>query len=227
MRCKVFSLFPLAILLLLSCTAGQEGEQEGDSNRQAAISLATQISRHSRLYTAQYIVHKIVTHNDLKRLKGKFFGIDFRQTFSIGDRKIAIPIDVTLQAYIDFSQFDEQDVEVQGDILHLTLPDPRIVVTSSKVDNKGIKTRVSLFRSDFRDEELTDFSRQGVASVVASVPQMGIIETARQNAASLLIPMLTDMGYHEENIVITFRKDFDEDDLRELYDNERSTVKIQ
>ena len=56
---------------------------------------------------------------------------------------------------------------------------------------------------------------------------MGIIESAKRNAASLLIPLLTDMGYTEERIVVTFRKEFVEEDLRDIYDNERSTVKIQ
>ena len=151
----------------------------------------------------------------------------FKQDLPLGDRKIAIPIDVTLQAYIDFSQIREKDVEIVGDALHITLPDPRIVVTSSKVDNEGIKTRVSWLRSDFKDAELTSFTRQGVASVLRTVPKMGIIESAKRNAASLLIPLLADMGYTEERIVVTFRKEFVEEDLRDIYDNERSTVKIK
>ena len=151
----------------------------------------------------------------------------FKQDLPLGDRKIAIPIDVTLQAYIDFSQIREKDVEIVGDALHITLPDPRIVVTSSKVDNEGIKTRVSWLRSDFKDAELTSFTRQGVASVLRTVPKMGIIESARSNAASLLVPLLANMGYTEERIVVTFRKEFVEEDLRDIYDNERSTVKIK
>ncbi len=214
----------MALLLSAGCSRDDEKAASPDDER---ITLATQIRRQSRLYTAEYIVHKIVTHNDLKQIKGRLFGIDFRQQVSIGDRKIAIPIDITFQAYIDFSQFSDSQIEQSDKTLHLTLPDPRIVVTSSKVDNKGIRTHVGLFRSHFSDKELTDLSRQGVASVVAKAPQMGIVESARQNAAGLLIPMLADMGYSEENIVITFRKDFDDTDLRELYDNERSTVKIQ
>ena len=71
-----------------------------------------------------------------------------------------------------------------------------------------------------------DYEQQGRASMVQAIPQMGIIESARQNAASLLIPLLVDMGYREENIVITFRKDFEERDLRDIFDNEHSTVKL-
>ena len=216
----------LLLAMLTSCTKQEVAQPESETANEQ-VSIATVISKQSRLYTSEYIVHKIVTHNDLKQLKGSFLGMKFKQDLPLGDRKIAIPIDVTLQAYIDFSQIREKDVEIVDKALHITLPDPRIVVTSSKVDNEGIKTRVSWLRSDFKDAELTSFTRQGVASVLRTVPKMGIIESAKRNAASLLIPLLADMGYSEERIVVTFRKDFVEEDLRDLYDNERSTVKIK
>ena len=219
-------LFIIMIAMLTSCTKQEVGQPE-DEKVDERVSIATEISRQSRLYTSEYVVHKIVTHNDLKQLRGSFLGMQFKQELPLGERKIAIPIDVVLQAYIDFSLIRDEDVVKEGDALHITLPDPRIVVTSSKVDNEGIRTHVSWLRSDFRDEELTDFAQQGVASVLRTVPQMGIIESARQNAASLLIPLLTDMGYTQERIVVTFRKEFTERDLPHLYDNERSTVKIK
>ena len=209
--------------LLTACTSQKDGQPEGGKGDEQ-VNIANVISRQSRLYTAQYVVHKIVTHNDLKALRGSFLGIHFDQQLPLGDRKIAIPIDVVLQAYVDFSQIRDEDIEVQGDALHIALPDPRIVVASSKVDNRGIKTHVSWLRSDFTDAELTNFTQQGVASVLRTIPQMGIIESARQNAATLLIPLLADMGYTRERIVITFRKEFDEADLPALVDKSRTVT---
>lgn len=211
----------ITVALLAACTT-KEAEQQETQDEQ--VSIATVISRQSRLYTSEYIVHKIVTHNDLRQLRGSFLGMKFEHELPIGDRKIAIPIDVVLQAYVDFSQIRDEDIEVQGDALHITLPDPRIVVASSKVDNRGIKTHVSWLRSDFTDAELTNFTQQGVASVLRTIPQMGIIESARQNAATLLIPLLADMGYTRERIVITFRKEFDEADLPALVDKSRTVT---
>ena len=225
-------LFYIALfsLFLLGCS-----ERKPDSSpvevQPSPVSIATAISSQSRLYTSEYVVHKIVTHSDLKRLRGSLLGFEFNQTLPVGDRKILIPLDVTLQAYVDFAQIGEGDIEVAqgatGDVLHVTLPDPHIVVVSSKVDNMGIRTHVGLLRSSFKDSELTEFARQGAASVVQAAPQMGIIESARQNAASVLVPLLAGMGYAEENIVITFRKDFGERDLWELYDEEHSSVKLR
>jgi p-aminobenzoyl-glutamate transporter AbgT len=41
------------------------------------------------------------------------------------------------------------------------------------------------------------------------VSQLGIKQTAQENAARVLVPMLTEMGYKEENITIAFRKSLD------------------
>lgn len=214
----------ITLVLFAACNTKDDKPQEKTDEQ---VSIVTVISRQSRLYTSEYVIHKIVTHNDLKLLRGSFLGMKFKQELPLGDRKIAIPIDVVLQAYIDFSKISEEDVEVVDSTLHITLPDPKIVVNSSKVDNRGIKTYVSWLRSDFKDAELTNFTQQGVASVLRTVPQMGIIESARQNAAALLIPLFADMGYTENRIIVTFRKEFGESDLRNLYDDEGSKVKIK
>ena len=44
------------------------------------------------------------------------------------------------------------------------------------------------------------------------------METARTSAASILIPMLEQMGYPRENIQITFRKDFTLGDILQRID---------
>ena len=42
---------------------------------------------------------------------------------------------------------------------------------------------------------------------------MGIIESARANAAALLIPMIEQMGFQRDPLTITFRQDFGPADL--------------
>ncbi len=215
-------LFLFTVILVAACSSNQKADKSVGPK-----DIATQISKQSRLYTTEYMVHKIVTHKDAQRLKGTFFGKNFNQDISVGDRKIAIPIDVTLQAYIDFSTISEKDIQETDSMLYITLPDPRVLITSSKVDNEGIKTQVSWYRSEFSDAELTNYSQQGAISVLQAAPQMGVLESARKNAAHLLISLLSDMGFERERIAVKFRKEFDENDLKELYDNEGSVVKIK
>ena len=164
--------------------AGKAKEGSGADN----LLLISRIARQSRLYTAEYRIHKIVTHEDLLKLKGQIFGIDFEHRFNIGDRRIAIPI------------------EQRGSFIHITLPEPMIALTASKVDHQGIRQFTSLWRSAYTDEEMSEFTRQGVESVLAEVPDMRLLHTARDCAAQTLIPLLTSLGYQEDHIIITFRE---------------------
>ena len=122
--------------------------------------LITQIQKCSKLYTAEYHVHKIVTHDDVVHLKGSLLKRDFDIKMPVGDRKVAIPIDAQLKAYIDFSTFSEENIERQGKKITIVLPDPQVTMTSSKVDQKNVKEYVSLMRAHFSDAELADFQKR-------------------------------------------------------------------
>ena len=171
--------------------------------------LIMQIQKCSKLYTAEYDIHKIVTHSDEKRLKGKLLNHNFDVRMPLGERKIAIPINVKLKAYIDFTAFGKDNVTIKEGKIEITLPDPRVAVTSSKVDHEEIRQYVDLTRSRFTDAELSNFEQQGRQAVVNSIPQLGIISTARDNAAQVIIPMIVKMGYDEKDITVTFRKNYE------------------
>ncbi len=194
-------------VLAVSCSS-RSGETERAVDTLQV--LVTQIQQCSRLYTAEYQIHKIVTHDDVLRLQGQLTGQDYDVSLPLlGDRKIAIPIDATLKAYIDFDGFSAENVERDGTKITITLPDPKVKLTSTKVDHRNVKKYVALLRSDFTDQELTSYERQGRAAIIAAVPETGIVESARQNAARTLIPMMMQMGFSEQDITITFRKDMD------------------
>ena len=223
----------LAVGLLTACgkiTSHQEEVPVDEAVEAVAdsIDLVLTVARTSRLYTAEYQVHKIVTHSDVKFLRTTLLGHTLDTRLSLGDRKIAIPIVVTLKAYIDFSGFNESQIERSDDgtKIHITLPDPKVVVTSSKIDHQSTKQYTDILRSDFTDEEMTDFTAQGVRAILKTVPQLGILESARQGAAQTLIPLIASLGYAESDIVITFRKQFTVSDLPQIIDNERSVVKF-
>ena len=171
--------------------------------------LITQLQRTSHLYTAEYRVHKIITHDDALRLKGQLLSKQFNLKVPLADRKIAIPMDAKIKAYIDFSEFSEQNIERSGNQITIILPDPQVVMTSSKIDQQNVKQYVGLTRAHFSDEELANYQQQGREAILQSIPDMGIEETARANAAKVLVPMLTQLGYEEQNITIAFRKDLD------------------
>ena len=185
--------------------------------------LITQLQRTSHLYTAEYRVHKIITHDDALRLKGQLLSKQFNLKVPLADRKIAIPMDAKIKAYIDFSDFSEKNIERSGDKITIILPDPQVVMTSSKIDQNNVKQYVGLTRAHFSDEELANYQQQGREAILQSIPGLGIEETARANAAKVLVPMLTQLGYDEQNITIAFRDDFDMQSVLKLikYDEVR------
>jgi hypothetical protein len=63
---------------------------------------------------------------------------------------------------------------------------------------------------------MTNYEQQGRAAIIESIPQLGILETAQANTAKVLVPMLTEMGFKEENIIIAFRKQYNTGDMIQL-----------
>ena len=196
-------------------------QSDDDAKQEAAVAqgidavpmLIMQVQKCSKLYTAEYRVHKIVTHDDALRLKGSLLKKQFDIKVPMADRKIAIPIDAKLKAYIDFSDFSEKNIERDGKKITIVLPDPQVSMTSSKIDQKNVRQYVALTRSDFSDAELADYQQQGRKAIIESIPKMGILESAQRNAAKVLVPMLKELGYAEEDITIAFRKQYGPKDM--------------
>lgn len=175
--------------------------------------LVKRVSRCARLYTTAYDIRKIVTHDDRLHVKGRVFSHDVSFDPPLGERKAAIPIDVTLKAYVDLSSFGPQNVERTAGRITLTLPDPQVVVTSSRVDHAGTRQYIDPMRRRYTDAEMAAFARQGTDSILAHVDRYGIVEDARLTATRALMPILRGMGYGEESVTIQFRKDFTAADL--------------
>ncbi|WP_298950021.1 DUF4230 domain-containing protein [uncultured Alloprevotella sp.] len=200
-------------LLLASCfflfACGKSGKTDEDNNKVKIDTTATivnQIVRCSRLYTTEYKIHKLVTHSDVRRLEGKVLSVPVSLPLTVGDRKIAIPIDVTVKAYIDFSDFSAARIQRSGKGIVVTLPNPKVIVSSSKIDEKGIREYIDLTRSHYSSAEVAAFAKQGEDSIVQHLDQTDILKSAERSAAQVLLPMLHRMGYDESQVVIRFDK---------------------
>jgi hypothetical protein len=207
----------MALLVATGChNSGKESEQVTYQSIDTVPMLIMQIQKCSRLYTAEYHIHKIVTHDDVVKLRGSLLKQDFNIKLPLGNRKVAIPMDATLKAYIDFGSFSERNIERHGNKITIYLPDPKVMLTSSKIDQKAIKEYVGLTRAHFSDEEMTSYEQQGREAIIASIPRLGIIELAQENAARTLVPLIEQMGYQEQDITIAFRKNYGMGDIQRL-----------
>ena len=223
-------LIPLLLWALWLSLSGCGGNSAGTSSQDGAEPTPTKtradsigmlvstVKNSSRLYTSEYRVHKIITHDDELKLKGSVLGIKYDFDMPAGRRRIAIPIDATLKGYIDFGEFSADNVIYEGDKIELILPDPKVEITSTKVNHDEIESYVALLRTDFTDQELATYEAQGRDSIRAAIPTLKIGERTRASASRLIIPIIRQLGFPTDNIVITFRKDFNERQLTVVTD---------
>lgn len=205
-------------IFMLCCSCSRHKTEQETVNIDTIPMMVMQIQKCSKLYTAEYKVHKIITHDDKMKLNGSFMKKDFSINLPLGSRKIAIPMDATLKAYIDFADFNEDNVKRQGDKIEIILPDPHVTLTSTRINHDEIKQYVALTRSRFSDEELSSYERQGREAIIKDIPSMGMMDMARESAARTLIPMIEQMGFEESNITISFRKHYTLNDIKSLLD---------
>lgn len=202
MKAKIlFALFVGASIALCGCV------KNVSDNLPGADDVALKLQQTDNLYVAEYVVHKIITAEDLNRVSGSVLGHDFSVNLAIGERKIAIPMDAHIKAYINFNAVTPSDIVVTDNprTLTVTLPTPKAELTSSKIAHNEIKEFRGFFRSKFSDAEISDLEKQGRDVILASIPKMGIINTAKANGREVLIPILVQAGFSPENITINFK----------------------
>lgn len=208
-------LIVFAAIAMTSCSRKQTPRHQPESVDTIPM-LVMQVQKCSRLYTAEYKMHKIITHDDEIRMKGKFLNQDYDVALPMGSRKIAIPIDATVKAYIDLSSFSEKNVRRFGDKIDVTLPDPRIEMTSSRINHGEIRKYVALTRQNFSDKEMAGYEQQGRQAIINDIPQTGIMEMAKESAARVMVPFFVGMGFNERDITISFRKEFSDNEIKKM-----------
>lgn len=204
----------IGTLLLLSCSEKQTQAEEKDID--TLPMLITQIQKCSRLYGTEVHIHKIITHSDTKAIKGSFLQKAFSIELPMSDRKVAIPLDLTVKAWVDMGSFSSENIKKNKEKIEIILPDPTITLTATKINHKDIKQHVSFVRSDFSNDELYAYAQKGKQAAMNDVAQLNIIPKAQANVAQTIIPMIKQMGYDEKDITISFRKEFSPKDILQL-----------
>lgn len=141
------------------------------------IPMITQLQACSRLYTTEYQIRTIVTHSDTTQFRGRGLLDGLRVGVPLSSRHIAIPIDATVKGYVDMADLTERNIRQEGNRLTVILPDPRVELTATKVDHKQTRQFVRFLGRNFTDAERSSFERQGRDSIIASLPQSGIMRT--------------------------------------------------
>lgn len=197
----VVAIVAVLFFLLRGCGKTKEAKQQVDT----IPYMLQQIQQCSRLYVSEYQVRKIVTHRDESRISTRLFGSEINVALPASDRRVAIPINATLKAYIDMSEVKAEDITRRADgKIEVHLPEPEVITTATGIDYDGMKQHTSLFGKNFSDEELSSYETRGRKEIINEIPNLGIKEDAKHSAAKMLIPIISNLGMQQEDIVITF-----------------------
>lgn len=204
--------------LTLCCCSGKQTTERTSAAIDTIPTLVTQIKKCSKLYTAEYEVHKIITHDDEIRAKGKFLKHDFDFALPVGTRKVAIPVDATIKAYVNLGELKATDIKRNGKKIEVTLPTPHIQLTASKINHGEIRKYVALMRQNFSDAELASYEQQGREAIIKDIPKMNITDMAMESASRIIVPFFVGMGFDESDVTVTFNKDFTAADVLKMID---------
>lgn len=200
----IVAIVAILFFLLRGCGKTEEAKQDVDT----IPYMLQQIQQCSRLFVSEYQVRKIITHRDEAHITTRLFGSEINVPLPASDRRVAIPINATLKAYINMSDVKPEDITRRQDgKIEVHLPEPEVVTTSTGIDYDGMKQHTSLFGKNFSDEELSSYETRGRKEIIREIPSLGIKEDARRSAAKMLIPIISYLGMNQEDIIITFTPD--------------------
>jgi len=119
--------------------------------------------------------------------------------YKLGNRHIIIPVTANLKAGIDLRAIKEGDLQIDGNVVKLTLPDPIVEMESSKIIYDDIiEVKDGFFRDDFSPEEKSELAAQASDSIKRNLLRYDLIEPAQEQAKLFLRNMLNSLGYELE-----------------------------
>ncbi len=150
------------------------------------ITIINDVKALARLETIQYTVEKVIT---AETGQGEF-------GFLFGDKLLFVAHGQVI-AGIDMSKITPQDMRLEGDVLHVTLPQPEIFVAT--LDNK--KSYVYDRQTGILRQQQTDLETQARQVAEQEIKQAalqdGILQTAGQNAEDYLRGFFQSLGYKQ------------------------------
>ena len=182
-----FVLFLTVFLIPTGC--GERSAVEDTVQREIeAITAMKQLS------LVEYRVSKIIKADD----EGAWY--------KIGERKILLSCTAYLKAGIDLATFGPDDVDVDWTGKRVSVTIPHATLLSLDMPASEIRQEydhVTMLRQSFTAEDRNALLRQGEKQIRDSVPSLGILEKADENARRFFESVFQKMGF--ESVEVTFR----------------------
>jgi len=177
-----------ATFLALQGCGSHEAVEETVQREVEAITAMKQLS------LVEYRVSKIVKADD----EGAWY--------KIGDRKILLSCTAYLKAGVNLATFSQDDVNIDWTGKRVTVTIPHATLLSLDMPPSEIRLEydhVTMLRHSFSAEERNALLRQGEKQIRDSVPSLGILEKADENARRFFESVFLKMGF--ETVEVSFR----------------------
>ena len=150
------------------------------------VTIVHEVRSLARLETIKFSLEKIIT----AETRQGFF------EWLVGDRLIFVAHGEVI-AGIDLDKLDPEDLEVRGNVLYVTLPDPEIFVTALDNEQSYVYDRETGILTHGEVDLETEARKAAEREIEKSALEDGILEIAGQNAESFLDRLFRDLGYPE------------------------------
>lgn len=161
--------------LFMGCSSGNRQEEAAEP----MPDIISALNDIPKLYLVEAKVDKVLLMND-------------QEWYTIGNRKCMIPVTAQVKAGIDLSKL--KDIRIEGEDVYLTLPAPFIEIESSEIKHDEVQTSVGLLRSNFTQDEFSQFANRGRRSIEQALPGMGLVEQCQEQARTMLSLMIRKLG---------------------------------
>jgi hypothetical protein len=192
---KILAAF-LPLFLLMGCMGNQVSEDQ----------LKAEISKVPMLYTVEAEVEVLVEGH------GQNGTAEWKSIF--GQRDIIVPVRANVKAGIDISKIE--DLEISGDRVYFSLPDPVIEIESSEIPWDEVVSSVTGFRDKFSSQEKEFLTRKGRIKILSQLSKLDLIQPAQEHAEATIANIISSLGYtpvlkakpvYAENEIIRFVKE--------------------
>jgi hypothetical protein len=150
------------------------------------VTIVHEVRSLARLETIKFSLEKIIT---AETRQGLF-------EWLVGDRLIFVAHGEVI-AGIDLNKLDPEDLEVRGNVLFVTLPEPEIFVTALDNEQSYVFDRDTGILTHGEVNLETEARQAAEREIEKSALEDGILDIAAQNAESFLDRLFRDLGYPE------------------------------
>ena len=191
MKCFLHTVGTFFVLFLLLALPGCRERAAVEDTVQREVEAITAMKQ---LSLVEYRVSKIIKADD----EGAWY--------KIGERKILLSCTAYLKAGIDLATFGPDDVDVDWTGKRVSVTIPHATLLSLDMPASEIRQEydhVTMLRQSFTAEERNALLRQGEKQIRDSVPSLGILEKADENARRFFESVFQKMGF--ESVEVSFR----------------------